>query len=141
MLEKEKLTFHPITIADRDWINEKLKEENIGACEYTFSNNFVWAKVYDVQVGMVYGCGVIRYRNQENFEYSFPFGNGDKKAAIELLKGICAAHGHGLRLYPIVEKGRLDLKLIAIGTILTMCIQWKSCLHSEEKNCMANGTI
>ena len=109
MLEKEKLTFHPITIADRDWINEKLKEENIGACEYTFSNNFVWAKVYDVQVGMVYGCGVIRYRNQENFEYSFPFGNGDKKAAIELLKGICAAHGHGLRLYPIVEKGRLDL--------------------------------
>ena len=45
----------------------------------------------------------------EILKYSFPFGNGDKKAAIELLKGICAAHGHGLRLYPIVEKGRLDL--------------------------------
>lgn len=109
MLEKEKLTFHPITIADKDWIDEKLKEDDLGACEYTFANNFIWAKVYDVQVGEVYDCGVIRYRENENFEYSFPFGNGDKKAAITLLKGICAAHGHGLRLYPIVEEDRLEL--------------------------------
>lgn len=109
MLEKEKLTFHPITLQDRDWINEKLMEEDLGACEYTFANNFVWARVYDVQVGMVYGCGVIRYREKEEFEYSFPFGNGDKKAAIELLQGICAAHGHGLRLYPVLEEGRRSL--------------------------------
>lgn len=109
MLEKERLTFHPISLDDRDWMNEKLKEDHIDACEYTFANNFIWAKVYDVQVGEVYGCGVIRYREHENFEYSFPFGNGDKKAAIELLKGICTAHGHELNLYPIVEEDRLEL--------------------------------
>lgn len=109
MLKKEKLTFHPISLDDRDWINEKLKEDHLDACEYTFANNFMWAKVYDVQVGEVCGCGVIRYREQENFEYSFPFGNGDKKAAVELLKGICTAHGHKLKLYPIVEKDRSEL--------------------------------
>lgn len=91
MLEQEKLIFHPITLDDKDWIDEKLKEDNLGACEYTFANNFIWAGVYGVQVGKVHDCGVIRYKEQMNYKYSFPFGNGDKKAAIELLKGIAVS--------------------------------------------------
>jgi hypothetical protein len=109
MLEREKIIFHPISLADRDWINDKLKVDDLMACEYTFANNYMWAKVYDVQVGEVYGCGVIRYRENENFEYSFPFGDGDKKAVIELLRGICHAHGHELNLYPIDDVGRRRL--------------------------------
>lgn len=109
MLEQEKLIFHTISIDDRDWINEKLKEDSLGACEYTFANNYIWAGVYSVQVGKVYGCGVIRYKIQKNYKYSFPFGNGDKKAVIELLKGICAAHHHKLGIYPVAEADRLKL--------------------------------
>lgn len=109
MPEQEKLKFHSITLDDRDWINEKLKEENLRACEYTFANNFVWAKVYDVQVGCAYGCGVIRYREQEHFQYSFPFGNGDKQLVIRQLKTICDVHGHGLKLDPVTEEGRQQL--------------------------------
>jgi hypothetical protein len=52
---------------------------------------------------------VIRYRENEDFEYSFPFGEGDKKETIELLRGICHAHNHGLRLYPIDDVGRRKL--------------------------------
>lgn len=109
MLEQEKLIFHPIAMDDRDWINEKLKEDNLDACEYTFANNYIWADVYGVQVGQVYDCGVIRYKEQKNYKYSFPFGSGDKKAAIELLKRICAVHNHRLVLYPVVEDDRLKL--------------------------------
>lgn len=109
MLEKEKNIFHPISLNDRDWINEKLGEDQLDACEYTFANNFVWAGVFSVQVGKVHDCGVIRYKEGGNFKYSFPFGNGDKKAAIELLKGICNAHGHGLGIYPVDDSSRLEL--------------------------------
>ncbi|MDE7416894.1 MAG: GNAT family N-acetyltransferase [Lachnospiraceae bacterium] len=109
MPEQEKLNFHSISIDDRNWINEKLKEDHLDACEYTFANNFIWAKVYDVQVGSAYGCGVIRYREQEHFQYSFPFGNGDKQSMIGHLKKICAVHGHGLKIAPITEEGRLKL--------------------------------
>ena len=109
MLEKEKIVFHPISLEDREWMTQKLKEEDIGACEYTFANNFIWSEVYEVEVGQVYDCGVIRYRENGNFEYSFPFGNGNKKKTIELLREICAAHHHKLRLYPIVEEGRKNL--------------------------------
>ena len=76
MLEKEKFVFHPITLKDREWMTEKFSEEDIGACEYTFANNFIWSEVYEVEVGQAYDCGIIRYREHGNFEYSFPFGNG-----------------------------------------------------------------
>lgn len=109
MLEKEKLTFHPISLEDRDWMTQKLQEDDLGACEYTFANNFIWSEVYEVEVGQAYDCGMIRYRERGNFEYSFPFGNGDKKKAIELLRGICTAHQHKLCLYPIVEEERKQL--------------------------------
>lgn len=106
MLEKEKLTFHPISLEDRDWMTQKLKEDDFAACEYAFANNFMWSEVYEVEVGQAFDCGIIRYRMSGNFEYSFPFGNGDKKKAIELLRGICAAHKHKLRMYPIEERER-----------------------------------
>lgn len=109
MSEQERLIFHPISLDDRDWINEKLKEDNLDACEYTFANNFIWAKGYNVQVGSAYGCGVIRYREQEHFQYSFPFGNGNKQAMIGHIKKICAVHGCRLRIYPVTEDNRLKL--------------------------------
>lgn len=109
MPEQEKLIFHTISLDDRNWINDKLKEDHLDVCEYTFANNFVWSKVYNVQVGSAYGCGVIRYRGQENYQYSFPFGNGDKRAMIEHLRKICAVHGHKLDFYPLTEKCRREL--------------------------------
>lgn len=109
MLEKEKLIFHPISLEDRDWMTQKLQEDDLGACEYTFTNNFIWSEVYGVEVGQVYDCGIIRYHEQGNMMYSFPFGNGDKKKAVELLCRICAEHQQKLCLYPLVEEERKQL--------------------------------
>ena len=109
MSEYEKLSFHPISMDDRNWINERLKEEDLDACEYTFANNYMWAKGFNVQVGSAYGCGVIRYRAQEHFQYSFPFGNGDKRAMVEHIRKICAVHGCRLSIYPVTEEQRAQL--------------------------------
>ncbi len=109
MLEKEKMIFHPISVEDRDWVTQKLEEDNLGSCEYTFANNYMWSEVFEVEVGTIYDCGVIRYRKEGNFFYSFPFGNGDKKRAITLLREICAANKYKLSLYPVEEEGRQQL--------------------------------
>ena len=55
-MEKEELVFHKISLADKDWIDEKLKDDDYAACEYTFANNFIWRKVYQAEVGQAYGC-------------------------------------------------------------------------------------
>ncbi len=108
-MEKEELVFHKISLADKDWIDEKLKDDDYAACEYTFANNFIWRKVYQAEVGQAYGCGVFRYQNNGRRQYSYPFGSGDKKAVIKLLMQKCADEGVLLSLYPIMEKGRDEL--------------------------------
>lgn len=112
MTDNVKHNFHSIGIDDREWINDKLRESDNASCEYSFANNFIYAKTYDVQVGELSGCGVIRYRDKDKkgqFQYSFPFGNGDKRAALEQLKELCRHDGYALYMYPVLEKDRKSL--------------------------------
>ena len=109
MLEKDTTIFHPITLKDKEWVMEKLKQEEFAACEYTFANNFLWSEVYEVEVGMIYGCGLIRYKEQGEEKYSFPFGTGDKKKAIQWLREICKKKGTKLEMYPVLEEERKQL--------------------------------
>lgn len=108
--------FHSITLADKEWVDNKLKESNNASCEYSFANNFIYKKVYDVQVGMLSGCGVIRYRDRKgrgkhnrSYHYSFPFGSGDKKAAVAAMKQMCEKDGYALCMYPVLENDRKNL--------------------------------
>ena len=56
------IEFRPITIDDRDWMSEKLREDNRQGCEYSFANNFIWSVIYKVEVAEVCGCCVIKIR-------------------------------------------------------------------------------
>lgn len=112
MTDNEKNLFHPIGLEDREWINDRLRESDNISCEYSFANNFIYAGLYDVQVGELAGCGVIRYREKNKrgqFNYSFPFGNGDKKAALEIMKELCRQDGYSLTMYPVLENDRKSL--------------------------------
>ena len=103
------IEFHPITLADRDWMNEKLREEHPDACEYTFANNFIWRKVYQVEVAELHGCLVIRFIENGSYCYSYPVGAGDKKAAVEELLFQCKKDGIPLVMSPLSEEDRTCL--------------------------------
>lgn len=108
----KKLEFHKISTEDRIWMTEKLKEEQPEACEYTFVNNYIWRKGYRVEVAEIYGCGLIRYQGKKNYRFSFPFGNGDKKAVIEALLSYCHEEfgkDYRLDLCPLTEGQRKEL--------------------------------
>ena len=42
------IEFRPIAIDDRDWMSEKLREDNRQGCEYSFANNFILSFIYKV---------------------------------------------------------------------------------------------
>ena len=105
----EKIKFHEISVQDREWMTERLSEEQPESCEYTFVSNFVWRKSYRVEVAQYAGCGVIRYCREGSCMYSFPFGNGDKKAVLSSLKELCKESGCKLAIYPVTEKYRNQL--------------------------------
>jgi GNAT superfamily N-acetyltransferase len=104
------MEFHKILLEDREWIMQRLKEEQPQACEYTFVNNFVWRKAYKVEVAQYKGCGIIRYCDFGKCMYSYPFGNGDRKAVITELKEECRKEGYSLSMCPLTEKHSEELK-------------------------------
>ena len=63
-MTKKDLDFHPITLADKEWMDPLLAQDDRNACEYTFANNFIWRNVYQVEVARIEGCGVIRRKTE-----------------------------------------------------------------------------
>ena len=66
-MKTTEIMFHEITLEDKKWVDARLAEDNRNACEYSFANNYMWRKIYHVEVGEICDGLVIRYF--ENGEY------------------------------------------------------------------------
>lgn len=104
-----EVKFHDITIEDKTWMDVRFAEDGRNACEYTFANNFIWRKVYQVEVAELHGCLVIRFIENGSYCYSYPVGAGDKKAAVEELLFQCKKDGIPLVMSPLSEEDRACL--------------------------------
>lgn len=104
-----EIKFHDITIEDKAWMDARFAEDGRNACEYTFANNFIWRKVYQVEVAGIHGCLVIRFVENGGHCYSYPVGAGDKKAAIGELLFQCKKDGVPLTMSPLSEDDRTCL--------------------------------
>lgn len=58
----------------------------------------------DVAFAEICGCGVYRGKMDGKTVFSFPFGGGDKFAALRALVGDCHAVSRPLRFYPVAKK-------------------------------------
>lgn len=109
IMETAEMKFHEITLEDKEWMDARFAEDDRNACEYSFANNFVWRKVYHVEVAEYAGCLVIRFWDNGQKIYSFPVGDGDKKAALQQLLDIEHADGRKLLMSPLVAEDRKQL--------------------------------
>ena len=90
------MQFKPITLEDKTWINQYLKEARYRGCEYSFSTMMMWHEVYQTEVAdykgtLCYRCHIGR---ENKYAYAFPAGNGDIKAAIEKIIETAQENGH-----------------------------------------------
>lgn len=79
------LTFRPIEIKDREWITKCLKMTDVQVCEYTFVNNYIWSKAFQLLIAEVDGFYCSKSKVGDNIFYSYPAGSGDIKSVIEKL--------------------------------------------------------
>lgn len=101
-----KIEFHEITLDDKTWMDARFQEDDRNACEYTFANNFVWRKVYHVEVAEKYGCAIIRFEEEGVVMYSYPIGAGDRRKVIDELRAICEEEKRPLIMSPLSEADR-----------------------------------
>ena len=95
-----------VTLEDRTWITEKLKEDNRSGCEYTFGNNYIWRDVYKVEAALLYDCCLIKHKYSGRESYAFPLGNGDKRRAVEALLEDTGARGVSLHFASLLAEDK-----------------------------------
>lgn len=103
------ITFHDITLDDREWMEPKFREDARQNCENSFANNFMWRQVYHVKVADVENCAVIEFEAGGERCFSYPIGNGRKEKAIQLLMQYCQQEQITLHMSPLSEKDRAEL--------------------------------
>ena len=113
------LNFRKITLADRPWIQEALKQSDFMGCEYSFANNLAWCRAADSQI-----CQYENFYLTCSFDtedgaphFSYPCGSGDLRKAILAMADFAAVvSGAGL---PLELPGIVGTKEVAIAPIVS----------------------
>ena len=100
------LEFREINTEDKERVRELLSYSDFRGCEYTFGNNFIWSKPYNIKIAFYKDF----YLVESDGEYFYPAGRGDIREVISLLKEHCSGLGKNLILCTSPKSGIECLK-------------------------------
>ena len=105
------IELHPLTLADKAWIDPLVWAENSSSADYNFGNMFLWDHSFRQLVGRVGDRMIVMPCYQDEPFFAWPVGRGDIAPALQaieaytkaqglpfLLRGVTAEH------LPLVEK-------------------------------------
>lgn len=77
--------FHPITIADKPWIEDILQKADKPGCDYNFTIDFTWGQCFGAECANFNGWYLYRSNVYGKIAYLFPVGSGDATDVIKQL--------------------------------------------------------
>jgi len=86
------ITFKDIEVKDRSRAEKPLRLSDFRGCEYSFGNNYMWSRVYDIKIAFYNDFYLIKNK----YGLLFPAGNGDIKEVIGVLRHYCAENNQPL---------------------------------------------
>ena len=103
------LNFHPITLEDRQWMEEIYRAYDLNGSENCFSSNYNWKDVYGIQVARMGDMLAVR-STKGRLSYTHPSGKGEPFPVIEAMMADAREQGAPFRLYGVKEKEREALE-------------------------------
>ena len=103
------LGFRRIELSDKTWVEPLLAKGNQRGSEYTFSNNFIYRKIYSVEIAQMDQYYIVfAGRNDENYtpSYLYPSGSGDIKPVIQALRQDAKRRGIAFRMHGITNENQ-----------------------------------
>ena len=99
------LEFKEITLADRSWIEPLLAMGNNRGSEYTFSNNYIYRKIYHIQAARMQDYYIVRSgKDEKETSYLFPAGSGDIKPVLLAMMDDAALRGQPFRVHGVTKE-------------------------------------
>ncbi len=100
------LEFREITLEDRIWITECLRQSDYRGCEYSFANNLAWRRLHGSKIAR-YGdfylcCAFDTHDGIPSFIY--PAGRGSDLEVIRQMQAFSGAMGKPLKIWNVSEE-------------------------------------
>lgn len=103
------LPFHPIRLADREWIAPLLAAQNSPASDGCFGTLLLWGSAFGLTVAKVDDRLLARHGG-ETLSFSFPAGSGPLRPALLRLSLLAAQEKQPLRLRGLQEDQKAELE-------------------------------
>lgn len=105
--------FKRVALSDREWIEPLLMESGFQGSEYTFSNNYIYRKIYQIDVARMDGYYLVRSNKDARYRsYLYPAGSGDVKPVIEALIEDAREQGDVFRMHGVTKASAAQLEAL-----------------------------
>ncbi len=98
------ISFHPLTLADKDLIVQHVLPTDSRDCNLSFMNLISWSFLYDTEVALHEGWLLFRFKADGHNAYMAPIGQGDWPSIMQQLTADAEQQGHPFLMFDVCEK-------------------------------------
>ena len=98
------LVFHPLSLADKPWIDLHVRREDSRSADFNFGNMFLWDHVYHQMVAETDQYLITSFQTDEYPQFPFPIGCPNLASAIGEMQKYARANGFPLVLQGLEER-------------------------------------
>jgi hypothetical protein len=98
------LDFKPVTIEDKEVIQNFFDKVNFRNCDFSFSNIFCWQNSYNTSFAVEGDFLFFYFKADGQWGYLFPVGDGDLQKAVEQLNSDARERQTPLRIFAVTQK-------------------------------------
>ena len=109
------LSFKPITLCDKDWVDSIVMAENSPSADYNFGNIYIWDKHYKQLICRFEDRMITKLRYEGERAFVFPIGSGPLKPAIDALREFCDERGYSLLMRGVTDRHMEQLEELYPG--------------------------
>ncbi len=77
------MNFKKVTLEDKAWIKQKLKESDFQGAEYSFTNIYVWKNEYKIEIAEVDNALLVKSESQGKVSFLFPIGKCNVEQVLQ----------------------------------------------------------
>ena len=103
------LTFSPISIKEKTWMDQLLSNGHRGSLEYSFTSNFIWREVYHLKSAR-FEDRLVVMSIEEDPSFIFPSGQGSVEPVVRAIYDYVSRRGKPMVFNTLLEDDRQKLE-------------------------------
>ena len=136
------IPFHPLTLADRELVQQRVLHSDYRYCDYNFLNLIGWRFMYDTEVADYKGWLLFRFKADGHLAYQIPVGNGDRKDIIKDMLDDAQQQGHPFLMLGVFEHALAQLEMAMPGYFFAKADRnYYEYIYSRARSCNPSAIL